>query len=65
MPSPAFSLQVVADDLWASQSRAKVGGRAWAVLTLVADLESIGKALEGVGHEIRIGVSCEEGSKKR
>ena len=25
VPSPAFSLQVVADDLWASQSRAKVG----------------------------------------
>ena len=60
MPSPAFFLQVVADDLWASQSRAKVEGRAWAVLTLVTDLESVGKALENVGREIRIGVDCEE-----
>ena len=60
MPSAAFFLQVVADDLWASQSRAKVEGRPWVMLTLVTDLESVGKALEKVGREIRIGVDCEE-----
>ena len=64
MPCLAFCLQVIVNDLWASQSRAKVGGRTWAVFTMIADLESPSEALQEVMNEVTIRVTFYEGREE-